>query len=161
MVLSSEVKKLHKNNVRLKVVGDTSRFDNKLIAKIAEAEELTAGNDGLTLNIAAKYGGRGDIVDAAKTIAEQVKAGQIDAQDINEALFTKHTSLAGLPELDLLIRTGGEQRVSNFLLWQLAYSELYFTDTYWPDFDEPAFQRAVDDFAERQRRYGMTSEQVT
>ena len=161
MVLSSEVKKLYKNNVRLKVIGDTRRFDRKLIDKIADAEALTEGNDGLVLNIAANYGGRWDIVNAAKQLAEQVKAGKLDTQDIDEGVFETFTCVADLPELDLLIRTGGERRISNFLLWQSAYAELYFTDTYWPDFDEAAFQIAVDDFAERQRRYGMTAEQVS
>jgi undecaprenyl diphosphate synthase len=161
MVLSSEVKKLHKNNVKLKVVGDTHRFDSKLVNKIADAESMTADNDGLTLNIAANYGGRWDIVNATKELLEQVKAGKLDSQDIDESVFERFTCVADMPELDLLIRTGGERRVSNFLLWQLAYAELYFTDTYWPDFDEQAFQIAVDDFAERQRRDGMTSEQVS
>lgn len=161
VVLSSEVKKLHKNNVRLKVIGDTRRFDSKLVIKIAEAEAMTAGNDGLTINIAANYGGRWDIVNAAKKLLEQVKAGQLDSQDIDESVFERFTCVADLPQLDLLIRTGGERRISNFLLWQVAYAELYFTDTYWPDFDEQAFQTAVDDFAERQRRYGMISEQVS
>jgi undecaprenyl diphosphate synthase len=161
MVLSSEVKKLNKNNVRLKVVGDTSRFDRKLIDKIADAEALTADNDGLILNVAANYGGRWDIVNSAKKLLEQVETGQLESQDIDESVFERFTCVADLPQLDLLIRTGGERRISNFLLWQLAYAELYFTDTYWPDFDEQAFQIAVDDFTERQRRYGMTGEQVS
>ena len=161
LVLSSEVKKLHKNNVRLKVIGDTTRFDPKLTKKIASAEALTAGNDALVLNIAANYGGRWDIVNAAKILAEQVSQGQLQAQDITESLFDKQTSVADLAELDLLIRTGGEHRISNFLMWQAAYAELYFTDTLWPDFNEQAFQLAVDDFSERQRRFGMTGEQVS
>lgn len=160
MVLSSEVKKLHKNNVRLKVIGDTSRFDKKLVQKIEEAEQLTQHNNGLVLNIAANYGGRWDIVNAAKTLAQQVESGQFNSQDISETSFNALTCLGSLPALDLLIRTGGETRISNFLLWQVAYAELYFTDTYWPDFDERAFQTAIDDFADRQRRYGMTGEQV-
>jgi undecaprenyl diphosphate synthase len=161
MVLSSEVKKLNKNNVRLNIVGDTSRFDSKLIDKIADAEGLTADNDGLILNVAANYGGRWDIVNSAKKLLEQVETGQLESQDIDESVFERFTCVADLPQLDLLIRTGGERRISNFLLWQLAYAELYFTDTYWPDFDEQAFQIAVDDFTERQRRYGMTGEQVS
>jgi len=161
MVLNSEVKKLGKNNVRLNVVGDTSRFDSKLVSNIADAEAFTADNDGLILNIAANYGGRWDIVNATKKMLEQVNAGQLDSQDIDETVFERFTCVAGLPQLDLLIRTGGERRISNFLLWQLAYAELYFTNTYWPDFDEQTFQIAVDDFAERQRRYGMTGEQVS
>lgn len=160
LVLSSEVKKLHKNNVRLKVIGDKSRFDPKLVRKIADAEALTAENDALVLNIAANYGGRWDIVNAAKCLAEQVSQGQLQVNDITEELFDQQTSVAHQAELDLLIRTGGEHRISNFLMWQAAYAELYFTDTLWPDFDEQAFQLAVDDFADRQRRFGMTGEQV-
>jgi undecaprenyl diphosphate synthase len=160
MVLGSEVKKLHKNNVRLKIIGDTSRFDNKLVSKISEAEALTENNDSLVLNIAANYGGRWDIVNAAKKLITQVQAGQIDMADINEETFTRQTCAADLPAVDLLIRTGGEQRISNFLLWQIAYAELYFSEDFWPDFDEAAFQVAVAAFNDRQRRFGKTSEQV-
>lgn len=160
MVLGSEVKKLHKNNVCLKVIGDTSRFDSKLVSKIQEAEELTANNDSLTLNIAANYGGRWDIVNATQQLCSQVKSGELDIAEIDEELFTQHICAAELPPVDLLIRTGGEQRISNFLLWQIAYAELYFSEDYWPDFDESAFQVAMDAFAERQRRFGKTSEQV-
>lgn len=161
LVLGSEVKKLHKNNVRLKIIGDKSRFDEKLIKKIAKAEAMTADNDALVLNIAANYGGRWDIVDATKKIARKVTDGQIKADDIDETLFDQHTSLSEVADLDLLIRTGGEHRISNFLLWQVAYAELYFTETLWPDFDEKAFQLATDDFADRQRRFGLTGEQVS
>jgi undecaprenyl diphosphate synthase len=160
MVLGSEVKKLHKNNVRLKIIGDTSRFDSKLVSKIGEAEALTKNNNSLVLNIAANYGGRWDIVNAAKKLITQVQAGQIDVADINEDTFTCHTCAADLPAVDLLIRTGGEQRISNFLLWQIAYAELYFSEDFWPDFDEAAFQVAVAAFNDRQRRFGKTSEQV-
>jgi undecaprenyl diphosphate synthase len=161
LVLGSEVKKLHKNNVRLKIIGDKSRFDAKLVKKIAAAEAMTADNDALVLNIAANYGGRWDIVDAAKQLAQKVSDGQIKADDIDETLFDQHTTLSGVADLDLLIRTGCEHRISNFLLWQVAYAELYFTETLWPDFDEKAFQLATDDFAERQRRFGLTGEQVS
>jgi undecaprenyl diphosphate synthase len=160
MVLGSEVKKLHKNNVRLNIIGDTSRFDSKLVGRISEAEALTEKNDSLVLNIAANYGGRWDIVNAAKELITQVQAGQIDVADIDETTFTSHTCTAGLPAVDLLIRTGGEQRISNFLLWQIAYAELYFSEDFWPDFNEVAFQVAVDAFNDRQRRFGKTSEQV-
>jgi undecaprenyl diphosphate synthase len=160
LVLGSEVKKLHKNNVRLKVVGDRSRFDPKLIKKVTDAEVLTQNNDGLTLNIAANYGGRWDIVNAAKLISQKVKSGELDVENISEDVFTEYTCAADLAPVDLLIRTGGEQRISNFLLWQVAYAELYFCECYWPDFDELAFQQAVDDFNDRQRRFGKTSEQV-
>jgi undecaprenyl diphosphate synthase len=161
MVLGSEVKKLHKNNVRLKVVGDVSRFDSKLMNKISEAEALTEKNDGLVLNIAANYGGRWDIVNATKALIKQVQTGQIDVADINEEVFTGYTCTAGLPPVDLLIRTGGEQRISNFLLWQIAYAELYFSEEFWPDFNEAIFQTAVDDFNDRHRRFGKTSEQIS
>jgi undecaprenyl diphosphate synthase len=161
MVLGSEVKKLHKNNVRLKIIGDTSRFDSKLVSRIHEAESLTEQNDSLVLNIAANYGGRWDIVNATKKLITQVQAGQLLLADINEATFTRQTCAADLPPVDLLIRTGGEQRISNFLLWQIAYAELYFSEDFWPDFDEAAFQVAVDAFTDRQRRFGKTSEQVS
>jgi undecaprenyl diphosphate synthase len=161
MVLGSEVKKLHKNNVKLKIIGDTSRFDSKLVNQIRDAETLTENNDSLVLNIAANYGGRWDIVNAAKELITQVQSGQIDVSDIDEETFTRHTCAADLPAVDLLIRTGGEQRISNFLLWQIAYAELYFSEYFWPDFNEVVFQVAVDAFTDRQRRFGKTSEQVS
>ncbi|MBL4631264.1 MAG: di-trans,poly-cis-decaprenylcistransferase, partial [Paraglaciecola sp.] len=161
MVLGSEVKKLHKNNVKLKVIGDTSRFDPKLVSKIKQAESLTENNSSLVLNIAANYGGRWDIVNATKKLITQVQSGDLDIADIDENVFTQHACAADLPAVDLLIRTGGEKRISNFLLWQIAYAELYFSDIFWPDFNEAAFQLAVDDFADRQRRFGITSEQVS
>ncbi|AGH46206.1 polyprenyl diphosphate synthase [Paraglaciecola psychrophila] len=161
MVLGSEVKKLHKNNVRLKIIGDTSRFDSKLVNQIRDAETLTEKNNSLVLNIAANYGGRWDIVNATKELITQVQAGQIDVADIDEETFTRHTCAADLPAVDLLIRTGGEQRISNFLLWQIAYAELYFSEDFWPDFNEAVFQAAVDAFTDRQRRFGKTSEQVS
>ncbi|MEP2650978.1 MAG: polyprenyl diphosphate synthase [Paraglaciecola sp.] len=161
MVLGSEVKKLHKNNVRLRVIGDTSRFDSKLVEKIRQAEELTAKNDALTLNIAANYGGRWDVVNAAKCLVQSVQAGELSLDDINESAFNQFTSTSSIPEVDLLIRTGGEQRISNFLLWQIAYAELYFSEDFWPDFNEDAFQSAVNTFNERQTRFGKTGEQVS
>ncbi|MGS2721966.1 polyprenyl diphosphate synthase [Paraglaciecola aestuariivivens] len=161
MVLGSEVKKLHKNNVRLNVIGDTSRFDSKLVKKINQAQDLTQNNDALVLNIAANYGGRWDIVNAAKLMLAQVQAGQLDSANIDEDVFQQFTCAADLPPVDLLIRTGGEQRISNFLLWQIAYAELYFSNDYWPDFNEDAFQHAVQDFSDRQRRFGKTGEQVS
>lgn len=161
LVLNSEVKKLHKNDVKLRVVGDVSRFDDKLVKQIRSAEELTRDNKSLQLNIAANYGGRWDIVNAAKAISMQLQQGQLQDSDITEELFHSFTSLAGQPELDLLIRTGGETRISNFLLWQAAYAELVFSQVLWPDFDEAAFQQAVNEFSERQRRFGLTGEQVS
>ncbi|WP_425483736.1 polyprenyl diphosphate synthase [Alteromonas ponticola] len=161
LVLNSEVKKLNKNGVRLKVIGDVSAFDEKLVDKIRKAEALTADNDQLVLNIAANYGGRWDIVNAARQLARKVEQGELAPEQIDESRFDTLVSTHGMPELDLLIRTGGERRVSNFLLWQCAYAELYFTDVLWPDFNEDAFQQAVNDFKSRQRRFGLTGEQVS
>ncbi len=161
LVLNSEAKRLHKNGVRLKVIGDVEAFDSKLVEKIRKAEAMTADNQDLVLNIAANYGGRWDIVNAAQAVARSVAEGQLNVSDINEQTFNQYTSTADLPELDLLIRTGGEHRISNFLLWQCAYAELYFTDVLWPDFNEEVFQQAVDDYKIRQRRFGLTGEQVT
>lgn len=160
LVLKSEVKKLNKNDIKLKVIGDISAFDQKLQAKIADAERLTAGNSALTLNIAANYGGRWDIINAAKTMMEKVAADELSIDDVTEDSFEEALSTHGLPELDLLIRTGGDHRVSNFLLWQCAYAEFYFTETLWPDFSEDMFAQAVEDFAQRQRRFGQTGEQI-
>jgi undecaprenyl diphosphate synthase len=159
-VLKHEVKRLHKNNIRLRVIGDISEFDPKLQTKIAEAQTLTQNNNALILNIAANYGGRWDIVNAAKSMIACVQSGELVAEDISEQDFAQHLSTHDLPELDLLIRTGGDHRVSNFLLWQCAYAEFYFTETLWPDFSETHFQQAVDDFAQRQRRFGMSGEQI-
>lgn len=160
LVLNSEAKRLHKNGVRLQVIGDVEAFDAKLVEKIRKAEDITKDNKDLVLNIAANYGGRWDIVNAAKQLATQVKSGELDVESICEDALNAHISTANLPELDLLIRTGGEHRISNFLLWQCAYAELYFTDVLWPDFNEDVFQLAVDDFNVRQRRFGLTGEQV-
>jgi undecaprenyl diphosphate synthase len=161
LVLTREVKKLNKNNIRLKVIGDIAAFSEKLQDKIKKAEQLTQNNDALTLNIAANYGGRWDITNAAKQICQDVQDGKLSLDQIDEASFASHTSMPNLPELDLLIRTGGDHRVSNFLLWQCAYAEFYFSETLWPDFNEDKFAEAVCDFAQRQRRFGLTGEQVT
>ncbi len=160
LVLNKEAKRLNKNGVRLQVLGDLSRFDDKLVGKIRKAEEMTSENTDLVLNIAANYGGRWDILHAAKQMAQDIAAGNVAVNDIDETGFDQYMSTQGLPELDLLIRTGGEHRISNFLLWQCAYAELYFTDVLWPDFDEEAFYLAVKDFSERQRRFGVIGEQV-
>lgn len=160
LALKSKVKKLHKNNIRLLVIGDKSHFSNRLQEKIAEAERLTANNTGLTLNVAANYGGHWDILQAAKTLALQVQQGRIEVDAITEELFADHLSLAGQPMPDLCIRTGGEQRISNFLLWQFAYTEFYFSADFWPDFDRAALEAAFENFSQRQRRFGKTSEQV-
>lgn len=159
-VLKSEAKKLHKNRVQLRVVGELSAFSDKLQGRIKEATELTKDNEGLVLNIAANYGGRWDVLNATKRIALQIQNGDIQASDIDEDLMYRNLSFPDLPEPDLFIRTGGEQRISNFLLWHLAYTELYFTDELWPDFNEASLDKAINSFASRQRRFGRTGEQV-
>jgi undecaprenyl diphosphate synthase len=157
--LEREVGKLHANGIRLRVVGDTSMFDDRIRALIQRAETKTARNTRLTLTIAANYGGRWDIMQAARRLAEQsVQEGRV--MPVDEAAFEQHLAMAYAPEPDLFIRTGGEQRISNFLLWQMAYTELYFTDTYWPDFDAEALARAIESYAERERRFGRTSAQL-
>ncbi len=160
MVLQSEVKTLHKHNVRLKIVGDLSAFSDKLRDSISKAEQLTAANTALTLNIAANYGGRWDMVNAARQLATQVAQGQLKPEQIDESLFAQHVQMHDQPELDLLIRTGGDLRISNFLLWQAAYAELWFTETLWPDFDQQVFSEAIAAFINRERRFGCTGEQV-
>lgn len=155
-----EVNKLHDRNIKINFIGDSSRFPKKLQEKMHIAKELTKNNTGLTVNVAANYGGRWDIANAAKDIAEKVKQGSLEPDEINQELLQKHISIGDIPEPDLCIRTGGEKRISNFLLWQFAYTELYFTDTFWPDFSENEFDLALENYAKRQRRFGMVSEQV-
>ncbi|HAT41835.1 MAG TPA: di-trans,poly-cis-decaprenylcistransferase [Rheinheimera sp.] len=159
-VLSKEIKLLHRNQVKLKIIGDTSRFSSSLQSKIAEAEALTAGNTGMTLNVCANYGGRWDIANAARQLAQQVKAGLIEPEDVTEQALSPLIQMAEQPELDLLIRTGGDIRISNFLLWQAAYAELCFIDTLWPDFDEQVFADAIASFVSRERRFGCTGAQI-
>ncbi len=159
--LDQQVKKLHDNDIRLRVIGDRSAFNATLQKRIRDAEALTRDNTGLTLVIAANYGGRWDILEAARALARNVAAGALEPDEITEQQMAHHMSLKELPEPDLFIRTGGEQRVSNFLLWDMAYTELYFTETLWPDFDRAAFDEALASYARRQRRFGRTSEQVT
>jgi undecaprenyl diphosphate synthase len=151
LALTNEVERMHKNGVRLKVIGDLTRFDPKIRKLVAQGEKVTAGNRRLTLTIAANYGGRWDLLQAI---------GKIDKRPIDEAALAEHLSMNYAPEPDLFIRTGGEQRISNFLLWQLAYTELYFTDTLWPDFDAAALDAAIASYRSRERRFGRTSEQV-
>lgn len=158
--LQREVKQLHENNIRLKVIGDLTGFNDKLATSILQAQELTANNTGMTVVLAANYGGRWDILNATKNIAQAVQAGDLNPESIDEQLFANNLSTADLPDPDLFIRTSGEMRISNFLLWQLSYAELYFTDCYWPDFDKQQFQQALDYFANRQRRFGYTSDQI-
>ncbi len=158
--LDKEVLKLHKNGVQLKIAGDLSAFSEELQQRIANAEALTKDNIDLTLIIAANYGGRWDIVQATQKVAHLVGQGVLNPDAITEEEIHRHLVLSDLPEPDLFIRTGGEQRISNFLLWQLAYTELYFTDELWPDFDASSFDNALLSFASRQRRFGRTGEQV-
>lgn len=152
--LDSEVKSLHKHNVRLRIIGDIGRFNARLQERIRRAEELTEQNDGLTLNIAANYGGRWDIIHGVRKIAEQVQEGLIRPDQIEEETLGQHLCLNELAPVDLVIRTGGEHRISNFLLWQVAYAEFFFTDVLWPDFDEQVFEGALNAFAQRERRFG-------
>ncbi|OOH91057.1 di-trans,poly-cis-decaprenylcistransferase [Pasteurellaceae bacterium 15-036681] len=152
--LDSEVKKLHKNNIRLNIIGDKSRFSEKLQQQIQQSEELTATNTGLILNIAANYGGYWDIVNAAQQLATEVKNGEIEVNDITPGRFQKALVTGEQPQVDLLIRTSGEQRISNFLLWQIAYAELFFSPVLWPDFGPKHFAEAVIAYQQRDRRFG-------
>ncbi|MCG2584087.1 polyprenyl diphosphate synthase [Massilia sp. TS11] len=154
--LEREVVKMHANNIRLKVVGDLSRFSAELQRLIAEAERKTANNTGLTVTVCANYGGRWDITQAASKMV----AANPGVHDYTEDMLAPHLAMAYAPEPDLFIRTGGEQRISNYLLWQLAYTELYFTDTYWPDFDGAALDAAIASYQQRERRFGRTSAQL-
>jgi len=157
MALSNEVEKLHRNGIRLKVVGDITRFDPNIRRLVDQGERLTADNKRLTLTIAANYGGRWDILQALNKAAAE-RNGRVDS--IDESAIAPHLAMSYAPEPDLFIRTGGEQRISNFLLWQLAYSELYFTERLWPDFDAAALDEAIASYRTRERRFGRTSEQL-
>jgi len=157
MALSNEVEKLHRNGIRLKVVGDITRFDPNIRRLVDQGERLTADNKRLTLTIATNYGGRWDILQALNKAAAE-RNGRVDS--IDESAIAPHLAMSYAPEPDLFIRTGGEQRISNFLLWQLAYSELYFTERLWPDFDAAALDEAIASYRTRERRFGRTSEQL-
>jgi undecaprenyl diphosphate synthase len=159
LYLKNEAKALKKKDVALRVIGNRARFSASIQKAIVAAEELTRGGK-TTLVIAADYGGRWDIAEAAKKIAHQVAAGELDPAAITEDSLHANTCLADLPPLDLLIRTGGEVRISNFLLWQCAYAELFFSDKLWPDFDGDELKKAASSFHERQRRFGMTGDQI-
>jgi undecaprenyl diphosphate synthase len=158
--LQREVDELHRNNVRLTFIGARDELQDGLIRKIAAAEQKTRNNNGLNLIVAVAYGGRWDIVTAAKTLASRVLRREMSVADIDDEKLAGELALAGVPDPDLLIRTGGEQRVSNFLLWNLAYAELWFCDCLWPEFGEQQFDEALAFYASRQRRYGHTGEQV-
>ena len=159
-VLKRETEELHRNNIRLRFLGDRPSLGQRLGRRIAAAEALTADNTGLDLNVAMAYGGRWDIVEAARRAAERVAAGELSPADISEETIRGHLALGDCPDPDLLIRTGGEHRISNFLLWNLAYAEVFFTPTLWPDFSSADIDAAFSFYRERQRRFGRTAEQL-
>ena len=158
--IKKELNELIKKNIRIHFVGDTTAFNSKLQHQMQQAEFQTTTNTGMNLNIAVNYGGRWDVVQAVQRIAEQVKAGTLEPVSINTDVFAEYLCLSDIPEPDLLIRTSGESRISNFLIWQLAYSELYFTNCLWPDFRSEEFTRAIEWFGGRKRRFGCTAEQI-
>lgn len=159
--LKGEIEKLNQNNVQLRMVGSLERFKEPLRLCIAETQELTAKNTGLKLIIAVDYSGQWDIIQAVQKLARQIKEGLLESEEITQNLFAHYLSLSDLPSPDLLIRTSGEYRISNFLLWQLAYTELYFTETLWPDFDKEELNKALIFYSQRERRFGCTSEQLS
>jgi undecaprenyl diphosphate synthase len=159
--LEREVMMLHENNVQLRFIGDRHHFNEKLCQKITEVEKLTRQNTGLVLLIAADYGGQWDICQAARKLASAIEAGELTSSAITPEILGKQLSFADLPDPDLFIRTSGEQRISNFMLWQLAYAELYFTPTYWPDFDDQELEKALTYYAQRERRFGGSSEPLS
>ncbi|WNW11343.1 polyprenyl diphosphate synthase [Pseudomonas sp. DTU_2021_1001937_2_SI_NGA_ILE_001] len=158
--LRRETKRLNENDISLRIIGDRTRFHPELQAAMREAEQATSGNNRFVLQVAANYGGQWDIAQAAQRLAREVQAGHLKPEDITPGLLQSCLATGDLPLPDLCIRTGGEHRISNFLLWQMAYAELYFSDLYWPDFKHDAMRAALADFASRQRRFGRTSEQV-
>ena len=158
--LDKEARELHENNIRLRFIGDLAGFSAELQYKVAEATALTAENTRMTLNVAVNYGGRWDIVNAARQVATEVADGRLQAGQLDEAIFASHTALSDSPDPDLFIRTGGEMRISNFLLWQSAYTELYFSPALWPEFSPELLDQAIVSFRERERRFGMTGEQA-
>lgn len=159
-VLQREVDDLHRNNVRLRFVGQLDHLAARLVTRMRAVEQQTAANTGLDLIVAVAYGGRWDITHAVQQLAERVESGELRAADVDEKAIADFLALSGTPDPDLLIRTGGEHRISNFLLWNLAYTELYFCDCLWPDFDETEFSAALDYFSRRQRRFGKTAKQL-
>jgi undecaprenyl diphosphate synthase len=158
--LEREVRKLHRNNIRLRIIGDRLAFSQVLQEHMQKAEELTANNTRMTLVIAANYGGHWDIAQATRQLAVQVRAGQLEPSDITDDLIQKHLNIGDLPMPDIMIRTAGEQRISNFMLWHLAYTELYFSPVFWPDFKEDEMLKALAAYAGRQRRFGQTDDQI-
>ncbi|MEE9448268.1 MAG: isoprenyl transferase [Arenicellales bacterium] len=161
LAINDQLADLHKNNIQLNILGDIQALPKRLIKKIGDATSLTKDNSGIKLNIALNYGARWEITEAAKQLANQVKLGLISVDEIDEARISEQLTTAGQPDLDLLIRTGGEVRLSNFLLWQAAYAELYFSDVHWPDFDALEFDKALSWFETRKRRFGQIDEQIS
>jgi len=157
--LQKNTEELHSKKIRVRIIGDRSQFGEALLKQIETTERLTQGNNGMTLVLAINYSGRWDILQAAKRFEEDVSLGKQELDTVDENQFSRYLSLVDLPEPDLFIRTSGELRISNFMLWHFAYTELFFPDEYWPDFDEAVFQRGLDAFAQRERRFGMTGEQ--
>ncbi|MGO0999796.1 polyprenyl diphosphate synthase [Lysobacter sp. CA196] len=158
--LEREVEELHRRGVRVRFIGERERFSEKIRERMAAAEHQTRNNDTLHLTVAASYGGRWDIAQAARSLAADVAAGRLAPDEIDEVLIASRLSLADLPAPDLFIRTGGDTRISNFLLWQLAYTELWFTELLWPELDATTLQRALDDYGNRERRFGLTGSQL-
>jgi undecaprenyl diphosphate synthase len=158
--LEAEIEELHRRGVRVRFIGQRDELDARLRSSMASSEQVTAANTRLWLQIAVSYGGRSDIVGAARRLAEQIERHQLSASKIDEPTFAAALALGGIVDPDLFIRTGGEQRISNFLLWNLAYTELYFTERLWPDFDVAAFDAALQHYAARQRRFGLSAEQL-
>ncbi|MGO3692845.1 polyprenyl diphosphate synthase [Marinobacter sp.] len=158
--LEREVRKLHRNNICLRIIGDRSAFNTALQDHMARAEELTRNNTRMTLVIAANYGGHWDIAQATQKVARMVKGGELEPSDITDDLIQQHLSIGNLPMPDLMIRTAGEQRISNFMLWHLAYTELYFSPVFWPDFKEGEMRKALQAYVGRQRRFGQTDDQI-
>jgi undecaprenyl diphosphate synthase len=155
-----EVKTLQKNNIRLRAIGDIDALPGNTARELRQAMDETAGNTGMTLILALNYSGKAEIMRSVRQIAEAVKEGKIDVADINEDLMTSHLYTAGIPDPELMIRTSGEQRISNFLLWQLAYAEFYFTEKFWPDFNKEELYNAILTYQNRERRFGKTTEQI-
>jgi undecaprenyl diphosphate synthase len=158
--LSKELEELQKQEIRLTTIGDIDRLNPSVKEKLVETKKLTANNDRMILNLALSYGGRDEIISAVKKIIQDAQAGKVQIEDINKEMFGGYLQTAGMPDPDLLIRTSGEYRISNFLLWQLAYTELYFTDVLWPDFKKEDLLQAIADYQKRERRFGLTSEQL-
>ena len=158
--LKAEINTLNKNNIKLTAIGDLSQLPSRTYDTLLEGVEKTKNNDRMTLNLALNYSGRWEIIQATKAIAEKVKAGVLSPSEVSDQVFSEHLATAGIPDPELLIRTSGEYRISNYLLWQIAYSELYFVDIYWPDFREEDFYKAIIDFQQRERRFGKTSDQL-